>query len=237
MGTTGMIWDDASPVTLEKPAAVEIAHHGVSVALIADDMPLGDFAWITPNAVRTLVENHVKVYMQRGFAEHSPYSDMDYADVGAEFEDEFVRLAAMSPLLVKFMPFTEEQIGQMREGQIILSTQQAAQMSLPQAEMLLRKKISALAMNLIRDAQGLSVTDRILSETLTPVGLGIALSNFVLPMILNILFSPRFRFALQRTPALMQSVYCYDGHLCNAEMAELLGLPWKDIVTLCWDLN
>ena len=229
--------EEAIPVLQEQRAVVSEIVPPMTVAFLADEEPMGDFACLTPNAVKTLIDNQVRVYMQRGFAHHSLYSDMDYADVGAEFEDEFVRLASLSGLLVKFTPFTVEQVRQMRVGQVVLSTQPPAQITRQMIEELNRKRVSALAMNLITDANGTSMTDRILTETLSEPAVGIALSGFILPLVLDILLNPHFRFALQRTPALMQSVYCYGGFLCNRDMAELLDLPWRDIVSLCWDLN
>lgn len=237
MSTAGLILEDAFPVTLTEEVKSELVRAPMTVALVADENPIGQFAWITPNAVKTLVDNHVSVFIQRGFAQGTDYTDMDYADAGAEFEDEFVRLASMARLLVKFTPFTQEQVGQMRDDQMVLSTQQPSQVSRAVIETFIRKKISALAINLILDAKGICMTDKILTETLSVQGTGIALSSFILPLMLDALLNPSLRFALQRNPTLMQCVYCYGGHLCNRDMAELLNMPWKDIVTLCWDLN
>ena len=79
--------EEAIPVLQEQRAVVSEIAPPMTVAFLVDEEPMGDFAWLTPNAVKTLVDNQVRVYMQRGFSRHSLYSDMDYADVGAEFED------------------------------------------------------------------------------------------------------------------------------------------------------
>lgn len=228
---------ESNPVTLEEQATLEIPFQKMSVSLIRDENPVGKAVVLNPHAVKALVENNIKVFIQRGYAAHSVYSDMDYADVGAEFEDDYPILASMSNLVVKFTPFTEEQISMLHPSQIMLSVQQPTQRTASLFQTINQQNVSALALELIRDAKGNAIVDKILQETLSPLALNIALSNFTLPLILDILLNPHFRFALQRTPTLMQSVYCYGGFLCHREWAESLQLPWRDIVSLCWDLN
>ena len=234
---SSLILNDTAPVTLEKQSSLRTPVSKIAVSIIRDENPIGNTVVLNPHAVKALVDNEVKVFIQRGFSANSSYSDMDYANEGAEFEDEFVNLASMSKLLLKLTPFTREQMDMLHDSQIILSTQHPTLITASDIQSINDKKISALAFNLIKDSTGYSFTDKILTETLSPIATNIALSNFILPMLLDILLNPNFRFALQRTPALMQSVYCYGGYLCNREMAELLNLPCRDIVSLCWDLN
>lgn len=229
--------EDASPVTQEQAVLMDAPVMEGSIAILKDELPIGSFVMLTPDAVHSLVEHHVQVFMQRGFASQSQFTDMEYADAGAEFADDFFTLSSMSKVLVKFTPFTDDQIALLKDGHVIFSTQFPSQLNVLQIEKLNSKKITALAMNLIKDAEGMYVTDKILSETWSATAVNIALSGFLLPLVEALAVEPKIKFLLQKNPALMQSAYCYNGYLCNKEIAELLGQSCNDISSLCWDMN
>lgn len=229
--------EDASPAVQAQPDTLEIPLRDVSIALLKDEHPIGSFVMMTPDAVHALVEKNIHVFMQHGFSEQGQFSDMDYANAGVEFEDDFFMLSRMTKVLVKFTPFTDEQIEMLKDEQIIFSTQFPSEISVEQIGKLNAKKVTALAMNLIREEQGMYMTDKILSETWSAESVNIALSAFLLPLLEALGTVPRIKFLLQRNPALMQSAYCFNGYLCNKEIAELLGQPCNDITSLCWDMN
>lgn len=237
MSTTGLILEDASPAVQAQPDTLEIPLRDSSIALLKDEHPIGSFVMITPDAVHALVEKNIHVFMQHGFSEQGQFSDMDYANAGVEFEDDFFMLSRMTKVLVKFTPFTDDQIEMLKDEQIIFSTQFPSEISVEQIGKLNAKKVTALAMNLIREEQGMYMTDKILSETWSAESVNIALSAFLLPLLEALGTVPRIKFLLQRNPALMQSAYCFNGYLCNKEIAELLGQPCNDITSLCWDMN
>jgi len=232
-----LLYDDTLLATQEQPVQVQTSTQELSVGFVKDEVPVGEFVMMTPAAVQALVDDDIHVMMQHGFSEGSAYTDADYADVGVEFVDDFYLLASMARVLVKFMPFTLEQISLMKEEQIIFSTQDVAVMDKTYTQSLIDKKITALAMNFIKDSKGNRILDRVLTETLSVTALNIALSNFLLPLVAELAGNSRLRFALQKRPVLMDSVYCYGGEVCHKEIADLLGFPYRDIVTLCWDLN
>lgn len=224
--------DESSPMLLEEPLFIDTAKIDVTLGLVRDENPSGKVL-LTPAAVKTLVDHELTVLMQHGFSAGTPYTDMDYADVGVEFVDDFYILASMAKTLVKFQPFENEQLDFMRYEQTIFSYFNPQKSSLDYVQMLTTKKISAFAFNLIEDADGHSVVDKILANDNN----GDSLSNFLLPYIKELAFNSRLRFVLQKTPALMDSVYCFSGEVCNRDIADLLNLPYRDIVTLCWELN
>ncbi len=228
---------DASPETLECRVATASFTHEPAIAFVRNEQPIGEFVMLTPTAVSGLIDSHVNVFMQNGFSAGSPFTDMDYADVGVEFVDDFFQLTRMSRTLVKFQPFTEEQVRMAHDEQILISTQTLAHLTAPYLQLLIEKQISAIGLNLLKDPEGRCLTDRILTETLSPVATSIALSNLFLPMLMNFVCSPRLRFALQRSPQLMAATYCFEGKITNREIAEAFHLPLHDIVHLCWDLN
>ena len=237
MSSSVIILKNAEPETQEQQFTRELPLAENSVALVKDEQPIGSFVMLTPDAVHALVEKNIHVLMQHGFSEQSQFSDMDYANAGAEFVDDFFMLSHMTKVLVKFTPFTNEQIEILKDEQIIFSTQFPSEISVEQIEKLNAKKVTALAMNLIREEQGMYMTDKILSETWSAQEVNISLSGFLLPLVEALATMPRIKFLLQRNPALMQSAYCFNGYLCNKEIAELLGQSCNDITSLCWDMN
>lgn len=228
---------NSSPETLEQSAAVASFIYEPAIAFVRDEHPIPDFVMMTPSAVSSFVDNHVRVFMQHGFSAGTQFTDMDYADVGVEFVDDLFQLSQMVRTLVKFEPFTLEQVSMFRDEQIVVSTQQMPLLSLSYLQCMQQHRMSAIGLNFIKDSYGHSVTDKILSETLSPVAASIAMSNFLLPMLMSFVCSPRLRFALQRNPQLMAGTYCFEGRICYREIAELFRMPCSDIVSLCWDLN
>lgn len=224
--------DESSPIVLEDPLYIDDSKTGVTIGLVRDENPSGKVL-LSPAAVKILVDHDLTVLMQHGFSAGTPYTDMDYADVGAEFVDDFYLMATMAKTLVKFQPFEEAQLDFMRYEQTIFSYFNPQNSSLDYIQMLTTKKISAFAFNLIEDADGHSVVDKILASGNNDDNL----SNFLFPYIRELAFNSRLRFVLQKTPALMDSVYCFSGEVCNRDIADLLNLPYRDIVTLCWELN
>jgi hypothetical protein len=50
-------------------------------------------------------------------------------------------------------------------------------------------------------------------------------------------FSGNIKRVIQLNPLFLKSIYCYNGEICNRAVAENAGVPWKDLVELCWNWN
>lgn len=237
MVTHGMNMELFNPKTDAEATALECHAREYSIAFIKDEDPIGHFTLITPSAVQLLVDNNIQVWMQHGFAAQTQYSDMDYANVGVDFMDDFAFLAHSTKLLVKFMPFTIRQLELMKDHQIIFSMQLPLMISKDYVNLLNKKKITALAINFIHDEDGVFMTDKIITETISNKAISLSMSAFIVPILMSVVLNVDLRSAMLSVPSLMQSTYCYKGHLCSKEIAEQLHLPWKDILSLCWDMN
>lgn len=229
--------EDPLYATQEQQEVLDLQTDFSAVGFVRDEHPADGYVLLTPNAAKALVDKDIKVFMQHGFSEGSSYTDMDYADVGVEFEDDLFQLSNMVKVLVKYQPFSEYQTAFIKDRQTILSVQNPAEITASQMELLTMKRITMVALNLIEDENGRSMTEKILTETLSDVGKSIALSNFVVPVLAELTTAPILRFALQKVPALMDGILCFDGEVCNRDIADLLNLPYRNIVSLCWDLN
>ena len=218
-------------------AAVEAPTRKLTLALAKPETAHPDSGFLTPNAVRTLTDQQVKVFAQFGFGNHNPFSDTDYADAGAEFTHHYADLSMLSHLVIKFDAFTLDQIALSKENQILFSVLSPENINAEYINAVNEKKITMICLDLLQDDSGLPVIEKIRKATLSEAGFQIALSNYVLPLIDTLIHAPSITYALQRAPELIQAYLCHAGTLCHQPTADQLHLPWRDIVSLCWDLN
>ena len=223
--------------TQEWQAAVESPTRKLTLALAKPETAHPDSAFLTPNAVRTLTDQQVKVFVQFGFANHNPFSDTDYADAGAEFTHLYADLSMLSHLVIKFDAFTIDQIALSKENQILFSVLSPENLDADYINAVNDKKITMLCLDLLQDDSEQPVIEKIRKATLSEAGFQIALSNYMLPITDTLIHAPSIAYALQQTPELMQAVFSHSGSLCHKQTAEKLHLPWRDILSLCWNLN
>lgn len=235
---TNTLIEKTTPLAMEQPSILVTPKNELAVAFLRHEKSKAPFVLITPNDAKVLVDNQIRVFMQPAFVEYSPYTSVEYANVGVEFVEDLFQLTNLAQTLVQYHPFSMEQLDRMKENQILFSTQNPFLIDPAFAQKLQEKKITVFAMNLLRDADGQSRLERILSHCNSSVEQqSVAVSNFVLPLLMSLLCSPRLRFALQRDPSLMNCVYCFEGQLCNLDSCNLLNVPFRDILSLCWELN
>ena len=209
----------------------------VTLGLVKGDRPIPDVVLFTPEVVRMLTEQEVKVYVQRDYAAHTHFSNMDYADAGAEIIDDFFPLVELSKVLVKFSPFTEQELELLRDEQIVVSRLIFNELNHRYIQLLQQKRAYAAAINLIKGKDDWGELDNILMSSADADIMNKRLGMFIMPLVEAILFSRNFRAVVQTNQALLQSVFCYKGILCNRVIAEQLDMMWKDILSLCFDLN
>jgi alanine dehydrogenase len=105
---------------------------------------------LIPEAVGVLVANGHEVMVESGAGEGSRYSDHDYAEAGARivFEKEEVYKC---PILVKTAPPIEADLPFLQMHQIIISPLHLSALTKELIEKLMAKKITALAIENIKD--------------------------------------------------------------------------------------
>ena len=105
---------------------------------------------LIPDAVGVLVANGHEVMVESGAGEGSRYSDHDYAEAGARiiFEKEEVYKC---PILVKTAPPVEADLPFLQMHQIIISPLHLSALKKELVEKLMAKKITALAIENIKD--------------------------------------------------------------------------------------
>ena len=105
---------------------------------------------LIPDAIGVLVANGHEVMVESGAGEGSRYSDHDYAEAGARivFEKEEVYKC---PILVKTAPPVEADLPFLQMHQIIISPLHLSALKKELVEKLMAKKITALAIENIKD--------------------------------------------------------------------------------------
>ncbi len=232
-----LITETPTPDVLEYPIEVEHPIPKTAVALVRDDDAKISYSILPPESVQTLMENHIIVYMQHGFGAQAHFTDEEYAEAGAIFEDDLRTLSSLAKVLVKQTDFTKEEIALAKPEQILFSSQNLSRLSEQSLLLLIEKQCTAFAWDLLHNDQQEFVTDKILEEQISNFGVTLSLSNLLTPMIIDLVIHPKTRYALQKNPQLMQCAYCYAGTVCFKPLADRFFLPWKDIISLCWELN
>lgn len=223
--------------TQEQTIEFGLVAQPITLGLVKGDRPIPDVVLFTPELVEKLCEQGIRVFVQRDYAAHTSFTNMDYADAGAEIIDDFFALAEVSKVLVKFSPFTEEELILLRDEQIVISRLIINELTQKYIQLLKQKQAYAIAINLITDKEDWSELDNILMSSANAEIMNKRLGLFILPLVEAVLFSKNFRAVVQTNPALLQSVFCFKGVLCNRMVAEHLDMMWKDILSLCFDLN
>lgn len=118
---------------------------------------------LVPSSVATLVAHGHRVIIESGAGKKSNYSDRDYSEAGAEivFDREHV---FKCNILLKVAPPTLEEIELMHSNQILISPLQLATISGEYIQRLRAKKVTALAMEYMKDQDGSFPIVRIMSE-------------------------------------------------------------------------
>ncbi|WP_142786048.1 alanine dehydrogenase [Changchengzhania lutea] len=118
---------------------------------------------LTPDAVSALVSNGHRVLLESGAGDGARYSDRDYSEAGAEISKDTSKVFSC-PMILKVEPPSLEQIKLINPQTILISALQLKTQSKAYFEALASKRITALAFEFIRDADGTYPAVRSLSE-------------------------------------------------------------------------
>ncbi len=118
---------------------------------------------ITPEATGLLVQHGNEVIIQAGAGSGANYSDHDYSENGAIVTKSLTRIFE-ADVIVKSAPFNIKDVNQMRGNQVVMSFLNVLQMSEEVLQGMLRKKITALAFEKIKDSDGVFPVVESMSE-------------------------------------------------------------------------
>ncbi|CAM4057106.1 alanine dehydrogenase [Flavobacterium antarcticum] len=118
---------------------------------------------LTPDAVNSLVYHGHRVMIESGAGESSSYTDKEYSEAGAEITKDTKKVYGC-PILLKVEPPTLSEIELMNPQTILISAIQLKTRKADYFEALHKKKITALAFEFIKDADGTYPAVKSLSE-------------------------------------------------------------------------
>lgn len=114
---------------------------------------------LTPSAAGIMTANGLEVCLEQGAGKHSFFNDDEYSEVGTQilYSHEEIFEADM---VLKVEPPTLEEIGMMKPGSTLISALQMGDANAAYFEALNKKKITAIAFEMIQDkAKGLPIVN------------------------------------------------------------------------------
>jgi alanine dehydrogenase len=154
-----------STAFMEKEEQLETAvrHKKISIGIPTDKKNDEKRVALTPEAVNLLVENENEVILQKGAGLGANYSDKDYAENGAIITDSPARVFS-ADAVIKVAPFTLQEVEYLKGNQIVMSFLNVLQLSEETLGKLIRKKVTAIALEKIRDNNGVMPVMESMSE-------------------------------------------------------------------------
>ncbi|MBN8642624.1 MAG: alanine dehydrogenase [Flavobacteriales bacterium] len=118
---------------------------------------------LTPDAVNSLTSHGHRVLLESGAGLSSSYTDKEYSDAGAEITNDTKKVFGC-PMILKVEPPTLAEIEMLQQNAILISAIQLKTQKKEYFEALIKKKITALAFEYIKDEDGSYPAVKSLSE-------------------------------------------------------------------------
>lgn len=107
---------------------------------------------LTPEGVAIVVEDGHSVYVQRGAGDPMSYTDLQYSEAGAFLVDDASEVFG-ADIVLKIAPPTIAELNLMHDNSTIFSMLQLSNLSGECIKMMMKKKLNAIAYELIKDEQ------------------------------------------------------------------------------------
>ncbi|NQY10380.1 MAG: alanine dehydrogenase [Flavobacteriales bacterium] len=118
---------------------------------------------LTPDSVGFLVNNGNRVVIETGAGNASNFSDREYSEAGGEIQID-TQEVFNADIIIKVAPPSISEIKMMHEGQTLISTLKMSRQSKEYIQLLIKKKITALAFNFIKNDEGIYPVIRTMGE-------------------------------------------------------------------------
>ena len=118
---------------------------------------------LTPEAIKILTDAGNEIFMERGAGQAAGFTDREYSDNGAVVADTPSRIYECD-IIIKITPFKENEASQLKVGQTVISFMNVATMDEDVLSTLMRKRVTALASEKIKDTDGMLPVVESMSE-------------------------------------------------------------------------
>lgn len=147
----------------EEQLETAVRHKKISIGIPSDKKNDEKRVALTPEAVNILVENENEVIVQKGAGTGANYSDKDYSENGAVITDSLARVYS-ADAVIKVAPFTLQETEYLKGNQVVMSFLNVLQLSEQTLSKLIRKKVTAIALEKIKDKNGVMPVMESMSE-------------------------------------------------------------------------
>ena len=137
----------------EEHLETPVKNRRISIGIPSDKKEDEKRVVLTPEAVNLLVESDNEVIIQKGAGLGAKYTDKDYSENGAIVTDSPARVYS-ADAVIKVAPFSGKEVDFLRGNQVILSYLNVLKVDEDTLSKLIRKKITAIAFEKIRDNNG-----------------------------------------------------------------------------------
>ena len=154
---------EASLQPQEKLQAIQKHSHSLNIGIPREITYQERRVPLSPLSVQMLANNGHRILLESGAGKFANFKDVDYSEAGAliMYDKESVYKA---DIILKIDPPTLDEIALMRPGQILISALQIANVQPEYLNLLMRKKITAVAYEYMRDESGTLSVIRAMSE-------------------------------------------------------------------------
>jgi alanine dehydrogenase len=150
-GKTGKIhFGNGAYMPKEEQLETAVRNRKISIGIPADTGDDEKRVALTPEAVNILVESGNEIILQKGAGLGANYSDKDYSENGAIVSDSPARVLS-SDVIIKVAPFSEKDTDYFRGNQVVFSYLNVLKLTEETLARLIRKKVTAIAFEKIRD--------------------------------------------------------------------------------------
>ncbi len=149
--------------TLEETLDIKPKSESLSIGIPKETSFNEDRIALTPEAVGVIVANGHQVHVESKAGTGAHFSDKDYSDAGAKILYDKKQVFE-SEIIVKSAPVSEDDCEYLRPNQYIISPINLAVMKREILEKMMKKKITALSFENLKDASGHNPIVRSMSE-------------------------------------------------------------------------
>jgi alanine dehydrogenase len=147
----------------EEQLETAVRNRRLTIGIPSDDKDDEKRVALTPESVNLLVESDNEVIVQKGAGLGANYTDKDYSENGAIISDSPARVYS-ADAVIKVAPFTDKETEYLKGNQIVLSYLNVLKLSEETLGKLIRKKVTAIAFEKIRDNNGVMPVIESMSE-------------------------------------------------------------------------
>ena len=147
----------------EEHLETTVKNRRISIGIPSDNKEDEKRVALTPESVNLLVESENEVIVQKGAGLGANYTDKDYSENGAIISDSPARVYSCD-VVIKVAPFSEEESEYLKGNQVVMSYLNILKLNEETLSKLIRKKVTALAFEKIRDENGVMPVVESMSE-------------------------------------------------------------------------